>query len=206
MKRLGLLIAGAFLGLGFAAAAALVGRQLLSAAAPPDLHGMLLDSTAPAADFALPGEDGRMVRLSDFQGRLVLLYFGYTTCPDICPATLGDVARAVAALGAQAADVQVIMISVDPERDTPQAVAAYARNFDPNFIGLSGTLDQVTAAAAPFGIYFEKVEGGSQALGYLVNHTSTVTVVDRQGYVRLVWPFGVLPADMAADLRYLLSR
>lgn len=206
MKKIVLLLGGVLAGLALAGGLALIGRQLLAASAPPELHGMLLDSPAPAADFALPGEDGRMVRLSDFHGRLALLYFGYTSCPDICPTTMSDLARAVTALGDQASEVQVIMISVDPERDTPAIVAAYARNFNPAFIGLSGTLDQVTAAATPFGIYFEKTPGSSQALGYLVNHTSTVTVVDRQGYVRLVWPYGVLPADMASDLRYLMAR
>lgn len=181
-------------------------RQFMPGAAPaPELHGMLLEAPAPAADFTLHSGGGAIVRLSDFRGRLTVLYFGYTFCPDVCPATLGDLAKAVAALGEQASDVQVLLISVDPERDTPDRVAAYARAFDPNFLGLSGTVEDITAAATPFGIFFEKAAGATDA-GYLMNHTSTVTVVDRAGYVRLVWPFGVPPADLAADLRYLLRR
>lgn len=201
MRRAVWVVMGAALGL-VVAAGAWAARGLVAPA--PDLHGMLLESPRPAADFTLQSAGGAEVRLSDFRGRLAVLYFGYTFCPDVCPATLADLARALDALGGQAQDVQVILVSIDPERDTPDRIAAYARAFRPDFLGLSGTPEEVAQAATTFGIFFEKAGGAGQ--GYLMNHTSTVTVVDRAGFVRLVWPYGVEPADIAADLRYLLSR
>jgi protein SCO1/2 len=131
------------------------------------------------------------------------VYFGYTFCPDVCPATLVDLKNAIEALGEEAAQVQVIFISVDPERDSPQRAMDYARAFNPGFIGLTGSVDEVAAAASPFGVYFEKDFSGSAA-GYLMNHTSVVTGVDRDGNVRVLWPLGVKSDDIAADLRQLL--
>ena len=105
--------------------------------------------------------------------------------------------------GRRAADVQVLMITVDPERDTPEHLAGYMQSFDPTFIGLSGDVDDIAAIATGYGIFFEKHEG-TPATGYLVDHTSSVTVIDRDGYVRLVFPFDMSVADMTADIRRLL--
>ncbi len=158
-----------------------------------------------AAEFDLTAQNGARVRLSDFRGKMVLLYFGYTNCPGICPTTLAEVDQALKALGAaKAARVQVMMISVDPERDTPERLRAFMAHFNPAFIGLTGTPKEITAVASRYGIYYrkgEQTEGG----GYVVDHTSMVIVVDPAGHVRLLFPFGTAVRDMASDLAHLVQ-
>ena len=197
----GFLIAALAAGFALAGLAALWYRS----AVPPEMHGLLLQDNLPAADFTLTATDGRRVSLSDFRGRVVMLYFGYTFCPDVCPATLTEVKRAFQVLGAQAEAVQLLMISVDPERDTPEKLADYVARFDPRFLGVTGTEAELAAATVPFGVIYQK-HAGSAATGYLIDHTASLTIIDRQGYTRLILPFGVSGDDMAADLRYLLSR
>jgi protein SCO1/2 len=194
-----LLIAGIVIGLILIAVWAVPRLQ------PHSFYGTLMQSPSEAHDFTLTSHTGQRVSLRDFRGKLVLLYFGYTFCPDVCPATLSEVARAMEILGEDAGDMQLIMISVDPERDTPAKLAAYVTHFDPSFLGVSGTPDQIAEIATLYGIYYEKKEG-SAATGYLVDHTATITVVDQDGHVKLIFPFGT-PADaMADDLVYLLKH
>jgi protein SCO1 len=172
---------------------------------PYAFHGMILQSPTKATDFTLPGGNGQPVSLSDFRGKVVLLYFGYTTCPDVCPTTLAEIHQSLVALGKKADDVQVLMVTVDPERDTPEVMAEYVNHFDSSFIGLVGTPEQTAQIATYYGVYYEKVEGDS-ALGYLVNHTANVMAIDKDGYSRVIFPFGTKAQDMAADVEYLLSR
>jgi len=172
---------------------------------PPALHGLELQGSKPAADIALTAAGGRTVRLSDLKGKLVVLYFGYTFCPDVCPMTLAKLAQARSLIGAPAADVQVVMVTVDPERDTPELLHRYVTNFDPTFLGLTGTPDDIAAAATALGIYYRKHEG-SAATGYLVDHTATTLVLDRQGIPRLIFPPDQESPEIAADLRVLLGR
>ncbi len=166
-------------------------------------HGIALQSPQLATDFTLIGPGDQPVSLRDFRGKVVLLYFGYTFCPDACPATLSILKQVQQELGRRASDVQVVMITVDPERDTPAHMAGYMQGFDPTFIGLSGDLDDISAAATGYGIFFEKHEG-TPATGYLVDHTASVTAIDRDGYVRLVFPFDMSVADIVTDVRRLL--
>lgn len=166
-------------------------------------NGIPLQSPQLATDFSLTGPDNQPVSMSDFRGKVVLLYFGYTFCPDACPATMSVLKQVRQELGRRADDVQVIMITVDPERDTPEHLAGYMQGFDPTFIGLSGDLDAISAAATGYGVFFEKQEG-TPATGYLVDHTASVTAIDRDGYVRLVFPFDMTAVDIAADIRRLL--
>ncbi|MCA9970466.1 MAG: SCO family protein [Anaerolineales bacterium] len=173
--------------------------------ATPPVHGMLIDSPYPVSNFTLTNAAGEDVSLSDFKGKVVLLYFGYTYCPDVCPATMSELQRAAEALGGAADEVQVLMISVDPLRDTPESLQAYVDHFNPAFIGLTGTEDEILAATTPLGVFFEKHEGTVKS-GYLIDHTATVTVVDKDGYLRLVYPFGVAGEDMAADLRSFIRE
>jgi protein SCO1/2 len=172
---------------------------------PYQFHGAVLQTRKAATDFTLTAAGDKPVSLSDYRGKLVVLYFGYTFCPDVCPTTLAEVAKAMQKLGKKAEDVQVIMVTVDPERDTPERLAEYMAYFNPGFVGLSGTPEQIAAAAAPFGVYYQKEEG-TAATGYVVDHSATVNVLDREGRVKLMWPFGTDGDAMAADLAHLLKE
>ena len=170
---------------------------------PYHYHGFTLDANQPAADFALTAHTGQRVHLSDYRGKLVVLYFGYTFCPDACPTAMSTLARAMKRLGDKADQVQVLMVTVDPERDTAELLGNYVTHFNPRFIGLVGTPDEIAAAATPFGIYYQKHEG-TPASGYLVDHTTTITVLDADGRVRLIWPLETAAEDVADDLAHLL--
>lgn len=170
---------------------------------PPVMHGVVLQSPQRVTDFSLDASTGERVSLSDFRGKPVLIYFGYTFCPDVCPTTLTDLKEMMAALGKKADDIQVIMISVDPERDTPQQLAAYLQYFDPRFIGMTGTKEEIDAAATQFGVFYEAHEG-TAATGYLVDHTSTTALVDDEGYLREIFSFETPGEDIAADISYWL--
>ncbi len=172
----------------------------------PELHGTLLQSPQPVQDFTLTASTGEPVSLSDLRGKHVALYFGYTYCPDVCPTTLNDLRKMVNSLSnRQAQDVQVIMISVDPERDTVEQLASYLKHIDPNFLGMTGAPQEIKAVASQMGAFFEKRETEG-ATGYLVDHTSTTLLIDERGFLRLVWPYGTAGADMAADLSWLMGR
>ncbi|MBT3189842.1 MAG: redoxin domain-containing protein [Anaerolineae bacterium] len=172
---------------------------------PYAYQGSLIDPPLPAKDFSLVQADGTTFQLSDQEGELVLLYFGYTYCPDVCPTTLSDLAQAKKRLGDNdAANIQVVMITVDPERDTADHLQDYVMNFDPLFIGLSGDLEDLEAIWSNYGVYREK-QINSGATGYLVDHTSRVYVLDTNGGLRLTFPFGMEAEAMADDLAQLLS-
>ncbi len=171
---------------------------------PHRWFGMLLEPSPATVDFRLTAAGNRTVRLSDYRGHLVALYFGYTYCPDACPTTLSELARALKQMGEQAQEVQVIFVSVDPPRDTPERLAEYVVNFHPSFLGITGSPDEIAAAAAPLDIHYRAHEG-SAASGYLVDHTASVTVLDRQGRQRLLLPFGASGDEIAADLQALLK-
>lgn len=171
---------------------------------PHTFHGAVIQSPDPAHDFTLTGANGQ-VSLSDFRGKLVLLYFGYTFCPDICPATLANVVQALRLLGDKAADVQVIMVSLDPGRDTPAKLAEYVAHFHPSFIGVTGAQEEIDEVASLYGIFYQKTAGSANT-GYLIDHTATLLVIDREGYLKLVFPFGVSAGEIADDLKYMLRR
>ena len=166
-------------------------------------HGTVIQSPDPANNFTLTGFDSEPVSLEDFRGQAVMLYFGYTFCPDVCPATLVELANASQLLGKDAEKLQVIMVTVDPLRDTPEKLEKYVTHFNPDFLGLTGTEDEIVAAATPFGIYYEKQEG-SVDTGYLMDHTASVIVVDPEGHLRLIYPFGTSGEDIAEDIRHLV--
>jgi protein SCO1 len=183
----------------------LVGWLLINFIAPPyTYHGTLIQSPNLANNFTLTGRAGEPVSLSDFRGKAVLIYFGYTFCPDVCPATMVELAKANELLGNDSEKAQVIMISVDPARDTPQKLQEYVTYFDPAFIGITGNEDEIAAAATPFGIYYEKHEG-TVSTGYLIDHTASVVVVDPEGYLRLVYSFNTPGEEIAEDIRHLVN-
>jgi len=171
---------------------------------PHVFHGTVIQSPEQAFDFTLTDVNGD-VSLSDYRGKLVLIYFGYTFCPDICPATLANVAQALRTMDTKADDVQLIMISLDPERDTPKKLAEYVAHFHPSFIGITGSKEQLDETASLYGIFYEKTEGTVNT-GYMIDHTATLLVIDREGYLKLVFPFGVTAAEIADDLKYMLRQ
>jgi protein SCO1/2 len=192
----------ALISLGLLAGIGLLTWSLLH---PYSFHGVVLQSPSRARNFTLTGQNGQPVSLTDFSGKVVLLYFGYTTCPDVCPTTLADLRTARESLGALGEQVQVLMITVDPQRDTQAVLADYMSHFDSSFLGLTGTPEQIAEVATYYGIYYEKAEG-NPTLGYLMNHTATVMAVDKDGFLRVVFPFGTPAQDIADDLNYLLKR
>jgi protein SCO1/2 len=183
---------------------------LLAAAAgfyflrPHTFHGTVLQSTDTAYDFTLHVAGDKTVKLSDFRGKLVVIYFGYTFCPDVCPATLGAVTQALRDLGTKADEVQVIMVSVDPERDTPEKLAEYVRHFNPTFIGGTNTPEEIARIASLYGIFYEVSQQTTGNGEYLIDHTATLMVIDRNGSMKLVFPFGVTGSEIAEDLKYML--
>jgi protein SCO1/2 len=159
------------------------------ATSKPGMPGMA-DATS------MPGMPGMSTATSAvYLGKIVLLYFGYTYCPDVCPLTLGKLAQTVQGLGASAQNIQVIFISVDPERDTLQKLGQYARGFDPGFIGVTGTPQAIASVAHNYGIFYQKTDIQSPT-NYLITHTSVVSVIDRQGRWRLLWPEELEPPAM----------
>ncbi|MDI3341240.1 MAG: SCO family protein [Sphaerobacter sp.] len=169
------------------------------------VHGSVIDPPLPIPDATLTGAGGDARQLSDFRGKVVAIYFGYTYCPDVCPTTLAALARAKQALGKRGDDVQVVMITVDPERDTPEITQEYVSRFDPTFVGLGGDVARIRQVATGMGVYFEKQQRGS-AGGYLVDHTATVLVLDRNGDLRLMLPYGLTAEQIADDLRWVLKQ
>lgn len=176
----------------------------LTGCQPYQYKGFLLDSAMSIPPATLTDHRGQTASLADYRGKVVLVYFGYTFCPDVCPMTLTEVDKALDLLGNKAGEVQMVMISVDPERDTPAVLANHLSNFNPSFVGMTGTPDQIASAAMPFGVFYEKHEG-TAATGYLVDHTASVMVLDREGRLRLLIPFETPAEDIAADLKQLIK-
>ena len=159
-----------------------------------------------ASDFALVRSDGTNFQLSSMRGKIVLLFFGYTSCPDVCPTTLAELNQALKGLReAEAKDVQVVFVTVDPQRDTQERAQEYVNHFNAGFIGLSGTETELQKVWSDYGIFREIVEGTSAA-GYLVNHTARVTLIDRDGYMRLSFTFNTPVEDIVHDLKIVLNE
>jgi protein SCO1/2 len=174
-------------------------------AAAPALKAGLFEPPRAAPELALSASDGKPFQLADYRGKVVVLEFGYTHCLAVCPVSLASLVQARALLGAAADNVQVVFITVDPERDTVPRLRGYLAQFDPGFIGLTGSAGQVKASLAAYGIAAARAKGGSSA-GYGMGHSSYLYFVDRQGMLRALMPYGRPAADIAHDLRLLLQR
>jgi protein SCO1/2 len=183
----------------------LLGAALLAACAPEGPKFRSTDVTG--AEFgralALTAHDGKPRTLEDFRGKAVVLFFGYTHCPDVCPTTLADIAGALKKLGADAVRVQVLFVTVDPERDTREVLAQYVPAFDPRFLGLYGDADATMKAAKEFRIYFAKNQGSAPG-AYTMDHSAQGFVYDPQGRLRLIIRPDRIAQDLAEDLRTLL--
>lgn len=155
-------------------------------------------------DFAVNSEQGE-VKLSDFKGKVVMLYFGYTACPDICPTSMGTMKGALNLLTPEElTQVQGLLVSVDPERDTLQQVNRYAQYFHPNIRGVSSKAESLEKVARQYNAFFRKVPMPNSALGYMMDHTSTIYVIDKAGKVQKLVEHAVPPAELAEAIKSLL--
>ncbi len=182
----------------------LLALLLLACGQQATFKGTELQDPPPAPDFTLTDQYGRPFRLSDQKGRVVLLFFGYTNCPDVCPTTLSVWQQVETQLGKDAEKVRFVLITADPERDTPDRLREHLARFSPNFIGLTGTPQELAPVYEAYHAYVEKDAEGETAAGYLVNHTAATFVVDPQGRWRLTIPFGTPAEDVVHDVRLLL--
>ena len=177
---------------------------LLAGCGAPSFRGSVLDEPVTVPDFSLTDQDGGTFRLSDQQGKVVLLFFGYTSCPDVCPTTLATWRKVHEELGDDAERVRFVFVTVDPERDTPERLGMHVRAFNPDFIGLTGTEEELQSVYDVFDVIFEKDTSSGSALGYLINHTATTFIVDPEGLWRLRESFGTEIEDIVHDIRQLL--
>jgi protein SCO1/2 len=157
-----------------------------------------------ARTLALPDASGKLRTLEDFNGKVTVVFFGYTQCPDVCPTTLAELAEVKKLLGADGAKVQAVFVTVDPERDAPEVIGPYVANFGADFVALRGSLDQTKAAAKEFKVFFAKVPGKTEG-SYTMDHTAGLYVFDPQGRVRLFMRHGGGAEAMASDIRLLLG-
>lgn len=171
---------------------------------PYAFNGLPYEPPIPAPDFTLIDQYRQPVRLSDYRGKIVLLFFGFTHCPDACPTTLGTWLAVHRKLEAEAEQVRFVFITVDPERDTPERIKEHLDLFNPEFIGLRGSLAETEEVARAYNAFFEKVEVDS-ALDYLVNHTALTYVIDQDGQLVLAYPYNTGSQKITADLRYMLK-
>ena len=167
------------------------------------MRGIEFRDAEPAAPLAFTAHDGTHFNLGSEKGKIVLVYFGYTHCPDVCPTTMSGWARAKRALGDEAADVRWVFVSMDPDRDTPELAQQYAKQFDPSFIGLTGTAEEIDALERAWGISAYP-EGDIREGNYTVAHPAHSFLVDRDGKLRYLYEPGVSGEDLAEDLRKLL--
>jgi len=169
---------------------------------PPIYYGALIEPPKAMPDFTLYSANGP-VKLSDFRGKVVVLYFGYTSCPDLCPLTLAYLRQALDSLGSKAQEIQVVFVSVDWKRDTPEHLSDYVHAFRPDFVGVTGTQVQIDAVTKDFGIFYLLYPPDANGY-YSVDHTASIQVIDRQQKLTIIWPHETQPDQMASDLQVLL--
>ena len=184
-----------------AAAAALAACQ----PAKPTFKAIDITGADYARGFALPDASGRERTLGDFKGKVVVVFFGYTQCPDVCPTTMAELAEVKRALGPDGARVQGVFVTIDPERDTPELLRAYVASFGPDFVALRGSPEQLKSLAKDFKVFYAKVPGKTEG-SYTMDHTAGSYVFDTQGRVRLFTRYGIGAKALVDDLKLLLSE
>lgn len=188
--------------------ALLAGAALGFSACSPDkpaFHGTDITGVDYAKDFALTDFDGKPRTLAEFKGKAVVVFFGYTHCPDVCPTTMSELAQVRQALGAEGDKLQVLFISVDPERDTPEVLKAYMQAFDPSFLALyADSPDKLVALAKDFKVFYQKVDGKEPGR-YSVDHSAASYAYDPQGRLRLFIRYGTPVQDLTNDIKLLLG-
>ena len=178
----------------------------LAACAPdkPQFKSIDLTGADYAKDFSLPDQNGKTRSIKDFAGKVVVVFFGFTQCPDVCPTSMADLAGIKKSLGADGDKLQGVFISVDPERDTPEILKAYMGNFDPTFLALRPNAEQLPIIAKDFKIYYKKVEGRT-ATSYSMDHSAGNYIYDTQGRLRLYNRYGSGAEGLLSDIRLLLK-
>lgn len=178
------------------------------AATGPELRAGVFDPPRGAPDFTLKGSNGSQITLSRYRGKVVALGFGYTHCPSVCPATLALLAQAKKSLAAEGSNLQVIYVTVDPERDTPEHLKTFLASFDPTFLGATGTPQQLADVRKAYGITLsDKIFVQTMPKSnYFLDHSSFIYLIDRGGQLRAMMPFGVSADDMEHDVKLLLAK
>jgi len=170
-------------------------------------NNQFLATDISGADFGntlnLTDHTGKPRSLADFKGRVVALFFGYTHCPDVCPTTLSDMKQAMKLLGSKADELQVLFVTLDPERDTQEVLAQYVPVFDQRFIGLYGSNEEIAKTVKDFKIFAAKVENKGRS-GYTIDHSAGMYLFDKTGKIRLYVDYGTKPEDIASDVKKLL--
>ena len=175
-------------------------------AAEGRLKAGVFDPPRAAPAFSLAGSDGAEVNLDRYRGKVVLLGFGFTHCAYVCPTTLSTLAKARKKLGARGGDLQVVYVTVDPERDNAARMREYLAAFDPAFVGATGAPEQLARVRKDYGIHAVKVPMGSDPKAYAIDHSSSVYLIDREGRLRAMMPYGRSADDFAHDVALLLAR
>ena len=180
--------------------------SFLAACVPDKAQFVSIDLTGAdyAKDFALMDQNGQARSVKDFAGKVVVVFFGFVQCPDVCPTSMAELASIKKSLGADGSKLQAVFITVDPERDTPEVLKAYMTNFDPTFLALRPTMEQLPVIAKDFKIYYKKVEGRS-AGSYSMDHSAGSYVYDPQGRLRLYNRYGSGAEELTSDIRLLLK-
>jgi protein SCO1/2 len=173
-------------------------------AAKPGFKAIDITGADYGSKLSLPDQNGQLRTLADFKGKLTVIFFGYTQCPDVCPTTMAELAQVKKALGKDGERVQGVFITIDPERDTPELLKAYMGSFDPSFIALRGTLEQTAATAKDFKVFYAKVPGKSEG-SYTMDHTAGSYIFDASGKLRLFTRYGSGAEALTADLKTLLA-
>ena len=189
---------------GAAAALGLLGLAGCTQA-PATFNAVDMTGADYAKNFSLADADGQVRKLEDFKGKVVVLFFGYAQCPDVCPTTMTEMAQVKELLGKDGDKLQVLFVTVDPVRDTPTVMKAYMAAFDPGFIALIPTPDQLIAMSKDFKAYFKKVDG-STPTSYSMDHSAAQYIYDPQGRLRLYARYGTGIAPMVADIQALLKQ
>ncbi len=169
----------------------------------PGFKAGVFEPARQAPEFALRGSDGNELTLARYRGKVVLMSFGFTNCAAVCPVTLATLAQARRDLGSMADAVQVVFVTVDPERDAPAQMKAYLAVFDASFVGGSGKPDVMAAMRKDYGVVAEKVPMGNS---YAMDHTSSIFLIDRQGKLRAMMPYGRDAKDYVHDIKLLLAK
>lgn len=200
LKKRSLLLATAAAALGLALSAC-----DLNAPPKSSFKGVDLTGAKYARELQLPDIDGRSRSLADFKGKVVVVFFGFTQCPDVCPTTMAELAQVKKALGPDGDKVQGVFVTVDPDRDTPELLKAYLGSFDPSFVALRGSAEQLKATAQEFKVYYAKVPGKTPE-SYTMDHTAASFLFDTEGRIRIFSRYGSGAEALTQDIQALLAE